>query len=147
MSRSFFPGINPYFFACSAHVAGRVDGQHPLLQRLLHMAPGRAEVLALLGEEVPHLPAETTLQQTGGQMFRLFVRDLPASYRQRGQELEARFRVMLDHAWRVVMEARFALGQEVEADNPARHAMVMAYVAAQHVIGARCMAMDLYNSQ
>ncbi|MCP1242566.1 hypothetical protein GOB86_07965 [Acetobacter lambici] len=107
MSRYFLRGSHPYFPTCSARLADGVGGLHPLLQNLLRRAPDRAEVLALLGAAAP-LAEEAVLQQAGAHMFGLFVRDLPVTYRERGHQLEAQFRIMLNQALSLVMQARFA---------------------------------------
>jgi hypothetical protein len=54
---------------------------------------------------------------------------------------------MLEHALSLAINARCALGRVEEAEKPAAHAMLIAYVAAQQVVGARRMAMDLYNGR
>ncbi|MDE7547634.1 hypothetical protein PY793_06500 [Acetobacter fabarum] len=146
MPRYFLPGSSPYVSTCSAHITGEVEGLHPLLRHLLRVAPDRAEVLALFGE-VPQLAEEAALQQAGGQMLGMFMPDQPLPYRARGQRLEALFRRMLEHALSLAINARCALGQEEEAGKPAAHAMLVAYVAVQQVVGARRMAMDLYNDR
>ncbi|WP_338332859.1 hypothetical protein [Acetobacter sp. LMG 32666] len=146
MSRYVMPGFNPYFPPCSTRSAYGADGQHPLLHHVLRSAPDRAEVLALLGNATP-LAEEAALQQAGAHMFGLFVRDLPASYRARGQQLEAQFRIMLEQTQSLVMQARFAPGRSGAEKTVSGHAMVMAYVAVQHLVGARRMAMDLYGGR
>ncbi|MFT8417722.1 MAG: hypothetical protein ABF636_02670 [Acetobacter sp.] len=145
MSRYFLPGFNPYSSSCSAMV-GAGGAAHPVLRRLLSMAPDRAGVLAFV-EDPAQLAEEALLQQAGGQMLELFMGPLPSAYRQRGQQLEVLFRTMVGHAFNLVMMARFAPEQVVGAQNNAQQAKVMAYVATQQVIGARRMAMDLYNSR
>lgn len=143
MSRSYPPDSGPYSSMCSATAGGGGDGLHPVLQHLLCKAPDRAEVLALVGDTL-QLAEETALQQVGADMFAMFVRNLPSSYRQRATLLEAAFRTMLDHALSLVFQARFMPGLVAEGSH---NASVMAYVATQHVIGARGVAMDLYNSR
>ena len=142
MSRYFLPGSYPYSFACLPVVGAHM---HPMLQRLLGMAPDRAEVLAFVNDAV-QIPEEHALQQAGGQMLRVFVQTLPASYKERAKQLEALFRVMVDHAFSQVIKLRAVPELGIEPENTAAHAMVMAYVAVQQVVGARCMAMELYNS-
>ncbi|MFH7812087.1 MULTISPECIES: hypothetical protein [Acetobacter] len=147
MSRYLLPGSYPHIPSCSASIASGGDSLHPLLRHLLRVAPDRTEVLALFGEEAPQLAEEAALQQAGGQMLEMFMSDMPLSYRARGQQLEVLFRRMLEHALSLAINARCALGQVEEAEKPAAHAMLIAYVAAQQVVGARRMAMDLYNGR
>lgn len=141
MPRSFMPGSSPYSFSCFSVVQA---GVHPVLHSLLSMAPDRAEVLALVGEE-GCVAQEDALQRAGGQMLAAFAQNLPRSYRERGQRLETLFRMMVEHAFDLVHKARFMHEQGVVEAGRVRHALLMAYVAAQHVVGARSMAMDLYN--
>lgn len=117
-----------------------------MLRHLLRVAPNRAEVLALF-REPPQLAEEAALQQAGGQMLGMFMPEQPLPYRARALQLETLFRGMLEHALSLAIKARCAPEQEGEekAENPAAHAMLMAYVAAQLVVGARHMAMELYN--
>lgn len=146
MSRYLPPGSYPHVPSCSASIASGGESLHPLLRHLLRVAPDRTEVLALFGE-APQLAEEAALQQAGGQMLEMFMPDEPLSYRARGQRLEVLFRRMLEHALSLAINARCALGQAEEAERPAAHAMLVAYVAAQQVVGARRMAMDLYNGR
>ncbi|MFT8862554.1 MAG: hypothetical protein ABF916_06140 [Acetobacter fabarum] len=146
MSRYLLPGSYQHASSCSAHIAGGVVGLHPLLRHLLRVAPNRAEVLALFSEP-PQLAEEAALQQAGGQMLGMFMPEQLLPYRARALQLETLFRGMLEHALSLAIKARCAPEQEGEekTENPAVHAMLMAYIAAQHVVGARHMAMELYN--
>lgn len=143
MSRYFLPGSNPYSFACSS-TAGA--GVHPVLHRLLSLAPKRTELLALVGENAP-VAEEEALRCAGGQMLEVFAQNLPRSYREKGQRLEDLFRMMVEHALDLAHKARFMHEQGPQQADTTRQALITAYVAAQHVIGAQCRAMDLYNSK
>ncbi|MFT9067190.1 MAG: hypothetical protein ABF420_03980 [Acetobacter syzygii] len=97
---------------------------HPLVQHLLTLAPDRAAVLVYV-EEGEELAEESALQQA----------------------LEALFRTVLDHAQSLALEAHFMPAGVARVKNTSTHPAVMAYIAAQHVVGARRAAMDLYNSR
>lgn len=146
MSRYVPPGFGRHFSACSSMSGGYVHEVHPLVRQLLGMAPTRAEVLPLLAAE-EKLAEEAALQQAGAQMFTAFVSDLPSSYRERGEWLEALFRTMLDYALSLALQARFAQVQAGEGAQNVQAPELVAYVAAQQVVGARNAAMALYNTR
>lgn len=146
MPQYFLPGLRSCVPPCFAVPGVRAEMLHPLVQHLLTLAPDRAAVLVYV-EEGEELAEESALQQAGEQMVRIFATDLPSSYRERGHALEALFRTVLDHAQSLAWEAHFMPAGVARVKNTSTHPAVMAYIAAQHVVGARRAAMDLYNSR
>lgn len=124
MPQYFLPGLRSCVPSCFAVPGVRAEMLHPLVQHLLTLAPDRAAVLVYV-EEGEELAEESALQQA----------------------LEALFRTVLDHAQSLALEAHFMPAGVARVKNTSTHPAVMAYIAAQHVVGARRAAMDLYNSR
>lgn len=107
---------------------------HPLLEKIILLAPDRTCVVSLLGSDVS-LPEEEQLQQNGYELFQMMVADLPITYHERGNYLEAHFRPLLDAAMEMIMAAS-------ERSENAHCAKV--YIAVQNLIGAQKAAMSMY---
>ncbi|WP_193562044.1 hypothetical protein [Acetobacter sp. DmW_136] len=110
---------------------------HPLLEKIIFLAPDRTCVISLLGTDAA-LPEEEQLQQNGYDLFQMTVSNLPTDHQMRGDYLEAHFRPLLDTA----IEMAMAL-----TDRPAHvpeASYVQTYIAVQNLIGAQKAAMDLY---
>ncbi|WP_231862531.1 hypothetical protein [Acetobacter pasteurianus] len=110
---------------------------HPLLEKIILLAPGRNCVLAFLGQN-DFLPEEEQLQQNGCELFQMMVADLPTVHRERGNHLEAHFRPLLNAA----MEMLMALPDMQENTSGTHYAQ--AYIAVQNLIGAQKAAMSMY---
>nr|WP_269111172.1 hypothetical protein [Acetobacter senegalensis] len=110
---------------------------HPLLEKILLLAPDRTCVVSLLGSDVS-LPEEEQLQQNGYELFQMMVADLPITYHERGNYLEAHFRPLLDAAMEMIMAL-----PDISADASGKH-YAQAYIAVQNLIGAQKGAMSMY---
>lgn len=119
------------FIARSSHVL------HPLLEKIILLAPDRTCVVSLLATDVS-LPEEEQLQQNGYALFQMTVADLPTTYQARGKYLEAHFRPLLDAAMEMIMAL-----PDIPADASGKH-YAQAYIAVQNLIGAQKAAMSMY---
>lgn len=110
---------------------------HPLLEKIILMAPDRTCVISLLGTDVA-LPEEEQFQKNGYDLFQMMVSNLPTDHQMCGDYLEAHFRPLLDTAIEMAMALTDGPAHVLEASY------VQTYIAVQNLIGAQKAAMDLY---
>ena len=118
-------------------IAPRSHVLHPLLEKIILLAPDRTCVSSFLGTDAA-LPEEEQLQQNGYDLFQMPVADLATDHRTRCDYVEAHFRPLLDTAMEMVMALTDRPIHVPEASY------VQTYMAVQNLIGARKAAMDLY---
>ncbi|MFT8718470.1 hypothetical protein [Acetobacter sp.] len=110
---------------------------HPLLEKIILLAPDRTCVLAFLRQN-DSLPEEEQLQQNGYDLFQMMVADLPTAHQERGNHVEAHFRPLLNAAMEMVMTL-----PDMSA-NASREHYAQAYIAVQNLVGAQKAAMSMY---
>lgn len=123
--------MRPPFIRPPSHVL------HPLLEKIILLAPDRTCVLSFLKQK-DLLPDEEQLQQNGYDLFQMMVADLPTAHQERGNHLEAHFRPLLNAAMEMVM----TLPDMPENASGEHHAQ--AYIAVQNLIGAQKAATSMY---